>query len=66
MNLTDEERAWLAGEGGPGLRKAMEIIVALGTIYGAADTVPVSSVGSGVESQEPRRCRAGFRARVGG
>ena len=44
MNLTDQEQAWLAGEGGPGLRKAMEIVVALGTIYGAADTVPVSSV----------------------
>jgi hypothetical protein len=44
LKLTDEERAWLAGEAGPGLRKAMEIIVALGQIYGAADTVSVSSV----------------------
>lgn len=44
MKLTSEEQAWLAGEGGPGQRKAMEIIVALGTIYGAADTVPVRSV----------------------
>ncbi len=42
--MTEEERAWLAGEGGPGLRKAMEIVVALGRIYGAADTVAVSSV----------------------
>lgn len=44
MKLTSEEQAWLAGEGGPGLRKAMEIIVALGQIYGAADTVSVGSV----------------------
>ena len=42
--MTEEERAWLAGEGGPGLRKAMEIVVALGRIYGAEDTVAVSSV----------------------
>lgn len=44
MRLTEEERAWLAGECEPGLRKAMEIVVALGKIYGAADTVAVSSV----------------------
>jgi len=44
LKLTSEEQAWLAGEGGPGLRKAMEIIFALGEIYGAADTVAVSSV----------------------
>ena len=34
----------LAGEHGPALQKAMEIIVALGTIYGAAELVPVTSV----------------------
>ena len=34
----------LAGEAGPILRKAMEIIVALGKIYGASDLVPVKSV----------------------
>jgi hypothetical protein len=33
----------LAGEHGPGVRKAMEILVALGTIYGAEDLVPVAS-----------------------
>ena len=44
MKLTSEEQAWLAGDGGPGLRKAMEIITALGQIYGAADTVAVGSV----------------------
>ncbi len=34
----------LAGEAGPGVRKAMEIVVALGRIYRAADLVPVASV----------------------
>lgn len=34
----------LAGKHGPALQKAMEIIVALGTIYGAAELVPVTSV----------------------
>ncbi len=32
----------LAGEAGPGVQKAMEIVVALGQIYGAADLVPVA------------------------
>ena len=31
----------LAGEEGPGVRRAMEIVVALARIYGAADLVPV-------------------------
>jgi predicted aconitase len=34
----------LAGDQGPGVQKAMEIVVALGKIYGAQDLVPVSSV----------------------
>jgi len=34
----------LAGEAGPGMQMAMEIVVALGQIYGAADLVPVASV----------------------
>jgi predicted aconitase len=34
----------LAGEAGPGVAKAMEIVVALGRIYGAARLTPVSSV----------------------
>jgi predicted aconitase len=42
--LTAEEQAMLAGEAGPGVQKAMEIVIALGQIYGAADLVPVSSV----------------------
>jgi predicted aconitase len=44
MRLTDEEQAMLGGEFGPGVQKAMEILAALGSIYGADDLVPVSSV----------------------
>ena len=44
LRLTGEERAMLAGEAGLAIRKAMEIIVALGQIYGAVDLVPVQSV----------------------
>jgi predicted aconitase len=44
MNLTDEEQAMLAGASGPGVQKAMEILTALGRIYGAEDLVPVTSV----------------------
>ncbi len=44
LRLTPEEQAMLAGEAGPGVQKAMEIVVALGQIYGAADLVPVASV----------------------
>ncbi len=44
MKLTDEERAMLAGDMGRGVQKAIEIIVALGKIYGAEDLVPVASV----------------------
>ena len=34
----------LTGEEGPGVQKAMEIVTALGRIYGASDLVPVASV----------------------
>ncbi|MFB0534829.1 MAG: aconitase X [Anaerolineae bacterium] len=44
MRLTPEERAMLAGELGLGVRRAMEIIVALGKIYEAQELVPVHSV----------------------
>ncbi len=44
MRLTDEEQAMLAGDSGPGVQKAMEILTALGKIYGAEDLVPVTSV----------------------
>jgi predicted aconitase len=44
MCLTPEEKAMLAGNLGPGVKRAMEIIVALGKIYGARELVPVQSV----------------------
>jgi predicted aconitase len=44
VNLTSEERAMLDGAQGEGVRKAMEIVVALGGIYGAEDLVPVAHV----------------------
>jgi predicted aconitase len=44
MNLTHEEQAMLDGEFGRSTRKAMEILAALGKIYGAEKMVPVSSV----------------------
>ncbi len=44
MQLTDFEQRMLAGEQGRSLRKAMEILTALGTIYGAEQMIPVTSV----------------------
>ena len=44
MKLTPEEQAFLEGRHGPAAQKAMEILVALGTIYGAERLVPVTSV----------------------
>ena len=44
LRLTPDEKAMLAGEAGPGVQKAIEIVVALGRIYGAADLTPVASV----------------------
>ena len=44
MLLTDGDRALLDGSGGRAARKAMEILVALGRIYGAEDLVDVGSV----------------------
>jgi predicted aconitase len=44
VRLTDEEQAILAGDLGAGVQKAMEILTALGAIYGADDLVPVTSV----------------------
>lgn len=44
MELTQEEREILDGAQGRSARKAMEILVALGTIYGAQRMLPVSSV----------------------
>jgi predicted aconitase len=44
LRLSGDEKDMLAGEAGPGVQKAMEIVVALGRIYGAADLVGVGSV----------------------
>ncbi len=44
MELTSAEKAMLSGEQGTAVRKSMEILVALGTIYGANRLVPVASV----------------------
>lgn len=43
MNLSIAEQRILDGESGEGLQKAMELVVALGKIYGAEDLVPISS-----------------------
>ena len=44
MHLSPEEQTWLNGDAGPALRRAMEIVVALGNIYGAERLIPVESV----------------------
>ena len=44
MFLTKEEERMLNGEHGEAAQKAMEILVALGKIYGAEKMIPVSSV----------------------
>ena len=44
MHLTSEERAWLDGEKGIAIQRAMEIVVTLGRMYGAQHLEPVSSV----------------------
>ncbi len=44
MELTEEEKALLAGEEGRAAKKAMEILVALGNIYGAKRLIEVRSV----------------------
>jgi len=43
MHLTKEEEAIFNGEKGPALQKMMEILVALGDIYGADRLIPVKS-----------------------
>jgi hypothetical protein len=44
MELTEEEKALLEGQEGRAAKKAMEILVALGNIYGARRLVGVTSV----------------------
>lgn len=43
MQLTDSEQAVLDGESGEGAQKAMELVVALGKIYGADGLVDITS-----------------------
>ncbi|MDD3399023.1 MAG: aconitase X catalytic domain-containing protein [Candidatus Methanomethylophilaceae archaeon] len=43
MYLNREEESILQGERGPGLQKAMELLVALGKVYEADGLVPISS-----------------------
>ncbi|MDD1756173.1 MAG: aconitase X catalytic domain-containing protein [Methanomassiliicoccales archaeon] len=43
MHLTRDEESILAGERGPGMQRAMEILVALGRIYDADSLVPITS-----------------------
>jgi len=43
VHLTSEEEKILAGEQGEGRRKAMELLVALGDIYGAERLIPIAS-----------------------
>lgn len=44
MHLSTEEQAMLEGQSGPAIQKAIQILLALGTIYGAKSMIPVSSV----------------------
>jgi predicted aconitase len=44
MFLTDEETLMLNGENGPAVKKAMEILVALGESFGAKRLVPINNV----------------------
>jgi hypothetical protein len=44
MKLTDEEQKMFDGERGDAPRESMEILVALGKIYGAEKMIPVTSV----------------------
>ena len=44
MEITKAEQEMLAGKYGPSKRKAMEILLQLGELYGAAKMVPVESV----------------------
>jgi predicted aconitase len=44
MQLTEEQQSMLVGKHGRATRKALEILLALGTIYGADCMVPVTSV----------------------
>ena len=66
LELTQEEREILDGAQGRAAAKAMQILVALGTIYGAQRMLPVSSVQiAGRQLRQPGRSRAGVPGRDG-
>ena len=44
MHLTNQEEKMLAGEEGYAVQKSMQILTALGEIFGAGKMIPVSSV----------------------
>lgn len=44
MNLTTSQQSMLRGDHGPAVQKSMQILAALGKIYGAKEMVPVTSV----------------------
>lgn len=44
MRLNNEEQAMLAGQQGPAVQRAMQIITTLGKVFGAERLVPVASV----------------------
>jgi len=44
MQLSDYEAALLAGQEGPAVQRAMQIVTTLGRVYGAPDLIPVASV----------------------
>ena len=58
MNLTKQEQRMLNGEEGYAVRKSMEILIALGDIYGAESLIKVGTVQvAGVILPQPRRRR---------
>ena len=64
MYLNVTEQTWLDGDGGPALKRAMEIIVALGNIYHAERLIPIKSVQiSGVSYRNLGAAGLGFLRR---
>jgi len=43
MKLTDEEKRMLDGESGQPVKMAMDIVVAIGEIYGAEKLIPIKT-----------------------
>jgi predicted aconitase len=67
MELTAQEQEMLAGGFGPATEKAMEILVALGTIYGAERMVPGASVQiAGVSYDNLGEAGLGFLSEMAG